>query len=202
LATVVEKNIREDQTYGSLRLDDGTETIRVKAWRQDVPTIAGIKVGDLIDVIGRVREYEGEIYLTPEVLARVEDPNWELVRELEILEMRRQLVRKGKRPRPKPRAELEIRKLEVEAPAVSREAESIVETIEELEEEPLPQVPDEVKKKVLLAFEKLDKGGGVSTADLAAELDMPTAEVDDALRVLIAEGDIFEPKPGRFRRLR
>ena len=202
MATVVEKNIREDQTYGSLRLDDGTETIRVKVWKQDVPVIADVNVGDLVDVIGRVREYEGEIYLVPEVIVRVEDPNWELVRELEILKTRRQLVAEGKRPKLKPKVEPETGKLEIEVPEAPRETEPIIEAIEELEEEPLPKVPDEVKKKVLLAFEKLDKGEGAGPTDLAAELDMSVAGIDDALRVLIAEGEIFEPKPGRFKRLR
>jgi len=195
IATVIDKFISQDQNYGTLRIDDGSETIRLKAWRQDVQTLADFKVGDLIDVIGRVREYEGEIYLVPEVIARVEDPNWELVRELEILRARRQALVQGGRPRPEP----EVRRLEVELPAPG--AAPAVETIEEVEE-PLPEVPEEVKKKVLLAFDKLDRGGGVAPLDIAAELDMPQAGVDDALRVLIADGEIFEPKVGRFRRLR
>lgn len=197
IATVIDKFISEDQNYSTLRIDDGSETIRLKAWRQDVQTLADFKVGDLIDVIGRVREYEGEIYLVPEVIARVEDPNWEFVRELEILRARRQALAQGRRPRPEPKPE--VRRLEVELPAPG--AAPTVETIEEVEE-PLPEVPEEVKKKVLLAFDKLDRGGGVAPLDIAAELDMPQADVDDALRVLIADGEIFEPKVGRFRRLR
>jgi len=197
IATVIDKFISQDQNYGTLRIDDGSETIRLKAWRQDVQTLADFKVGDLIDVIGRVREYEGEIYLVPEVIARVEDPNWELVRELEVLRARRQALVQGGRPQPEPKPE--VRRLEVELPAPG--AAPAVETIEEVEE-PLPEVPEDVKKKVLLAFDKLDSGGGVAPLDIAAELDMSQAEVDDALRVLIADGEIFEPKVGRFRRLR
>lgn len=199
LATVVDKYISEDQAYGTLRIDDGSETIRVKAWREGVRTIADFKVGDLVDVIGRVREYEGEIYLVPEIILRPEDPNWELTRELEILQARRKALAEGKRPQPKPKLEPEVRKLEVEVPA--SEAKPAVEAVEELEE-PLPEVPEEVKKKVLLAFDKLDKGEGVAPIDLAAELDMSQTGVDDALRSLIADGEIFEPKVGRFRRLR
>jgi RPA family protein len=195
IATIIDKFVSEDQNYATLRIDDGSETIRLKAWREDVRTLADFKVGDLVDVIGRVREYEGEVYLAPEVIVRVEDPNWELVRELEILRSRRQALEQGGRPQPKP----EVRRLEVELP--STEAAPAVETIEETEE-PLPEVPEDVKKKVLMAFDRLDKGGGVTPLDIAAELDMPQAEVDDALRVLIADGEIFEPKVGRFRRLR
>jgi len=199
IATVIDKFISEDQNYGTLRVDDGSETIRLKAWRQDVQTLAGFKVGDLVEVIGRVREYEGEIYLVPEVIARVEDPNWELVRELEILRARKQALAQGGRPRPEPKPE--IRRLEVEMPAPAPGAASVAGEVEEIEE-PLPEVPEEIKKKVLLAFDKLDRGEGVAPLDVAAELDMPQAGVDDAFRVLIADGDIFEPKVGKFRRLR
>jgi len=159
--------------------------------------LADFKVGDLIDVIGRVREYEGEVYLLPEVIARIEDPNWELVREMEVLRERRRLMAEGKRPRSEPKPE--VRRLEVELPAPG--ASPTVETIED-EEEPLPEVPEEVKKKVLLAFDKLDKGEGITPLDIAAELDIPQAEVEDSLRVLIADGEIFEPRVSRFRRLR
>jgi len=197
IATVIEKFISQDQNYGVLRVDDGSETIRLKAWGQDVKTLADFKVGDLIDVIGRVREYEGEVYLLPEVIARIEDPNWELVREMEVLRARKLLLVEGKRPRPKPKPE--VRRLEVELPAPGTSP--TVETIED-GEEPLPEVPEEVKKKVMLAFDKLDKGEGITPLDIAAELDIPQAEVDDSFRVLIADGEIFEPRVGKFRRLR
>lgn len=197
IATVIEKFISQDQNYGVLRVDDGSETIRLKAWGEDVKTLADFKVGDLVDVIGRVREYEGEVYLLPEVIARIEDPNWELVREMEVLRERRRLMAEGKRPRPEPKPE--ARRLEVEMPAPG--ASPTVETIED-EEEPLPEVPEEIKKKVLLAFDKLDKGEGITPLDIAAELDIPQSEVEDSLRVLIADGEIFEPRVSRFRRLR
>jgi RPA family protein len=197
IATVIEKFISQDQNYGVLRVDDGSETIRLKAWGQDVKTLEDFKVGDLIDVIGRVREYEGEVYLLPEVIARIDDPNWELVREMDVLRARRQLLMEGKRPRSELKPE--VRRLEVELPAPG--ASPTVETIED-DEEPLPDVPEEVKKKVMLAFDKLDKGEGITPLDIAAELDLPQAEVDDSLRVLIADGEIFEPRVGKFRRLR
>ncbi len=199
LGTIVDRYISEDQSYAALRVDDGSETIRLKAWRQDVPRVAGINVGDLVDVIGRVREYGGEIYLVPDIVVKVEDPNWEVVRELEVLRTRKQLFKEGKRPQFR-KAEFEVRRLELEVP----QQQVLVERIEGEEgelEEPLPEVPDEVKKKVLLAFDKLDKGDGVSPTDISAELNLGQNLVDDALCVLIAGGEIFEPRVGRFRRL-
>lgn len=144
-------------------------------------------------------EYGGEIYLVPDLVIEVDDPNWEIVRELEILGVRKRFLKEGKRPQLR-KVEPQVRVLEIEVPPQAQ-VESVEGEIEEIGEEPLPQVPDEVKKKVLLAFEKLDKGEGVSPIDISAELNLTQDLVDDVFRVLIADGEIFEPKVGRFRRL-
>ena len=201
LGTIVDKFVRDDQGYATLRLDDGSETISLRAWREGVPELARFEMGNLIDVVGRVREFEGEVYLVPELILRVEDPNWELVRELEILRARRQALSEGVRPQPKQEAKLEPRQLQVELPPGTPETGPTVETIEEVEAPPLPEVPDETKKRVILAIEKLDSGEGVAPTDMAVELDFHQTEVEDALRVLIVDGEIFEPRAGRFRRL-
>jgi len=201
LGTVVDKFVRDDQGYATLRLDDGSETISLRTWREGVPELAGFKMGDLIDVVGRVREFEGEVYIVPDFIFRVEDPNWELVRELEILRERKRALAQGLRPQPKREAKLEPRQLQIELSPVSSEVEPTIETIEEIEAPPLPEVPDETKKRVILAIEKLDKGEGAAPTDIAAELDIHRADVEDALRVLLVESEIFEPRAGRFRRL-
>jgi hypothetical protein len=198
IGTIVDKYVSEDQSYAALRIDDSSETIRLKSWRQDVSKVTNINVGDLVDVIGRVREYGGETYLVPDVIVTVSDPNWEIVRELEILAARKQLLNEGKRPHIK--VEPHVRILEVEVPPQVQVG-SIEGETEELEEEPLPEVPDDVKKKVLMAFDKLDKGDGISPTDISVELNLMQNLVDDAMRVLIADGEIFEPKVGKFRRL-
>jgi len=201
LGTVVDKFVRDDQGYATLRLDDGSETISLRTWREGVPELAGFKMGDLIDVVGRVREFEGEVYIVPDFIFRVEDPNWELVRELEILRERKRALAQGLRPQPKREAKLEPRQLQIELSPVSSKVKPTTETIEEIEAPPLPEVPDETKKRVILAIEKLDKGEGAAPTDIAAELDIHRADVEDALRVLLVESEIFEPRAGRFRRL-
>ncbi len=201
LGTVVEKFVREDQGYAVLRLDDGTETISIRAWREGVRELVGLNLGDLIDIMGRVREFEGEVYLVPDLILRVKNQNWELVRELEILRSRKQALAQGKRPQLRKEAKLEPRQLKIELPATSPEKSPVIERVEEVEEPPLPEVPDEMKKRALLAFEKLDKGKGVRLADLATELDVSHGEVEDIVRVLIVDGEVFEPRADMFKRL-
>jgi len=194
IATIVDKFVRDDEGYAAMWLDDGSATIRAKAWGEDVRRMTRFEVGDLVEVVGRVREYDGEVHVVPEVIRRVEDPNWELVRELEILYARKKLLAEGRLLRPEPRSGIQS--------AEPPEREQAVGEVEELEELPLPEVPEELKKKALLSVEKLEGEEGASVTDVAADLDISRKEAEDALYMLLIEGQIYEPKAGRFKRLR
>lgn len=102
LGTVVGKYMKPDGTYAALSVDDGSGVIRVKAWREDVEMFKNIQEGDTVDIMGRVRERDGEVYLTPNLIKKVEDPNLELLRELEILEERLRMLRMGVKPGAEP----------------------------------------------------------------------------------------------------
>ncbi|MEM2977741.1 MAG: hypothetical protein QXM46_00425, partial [Candidatus Hadarchaeales archaeon] len=125
---------------------------------------------------------------------KVKDPNWEVVRELEILLARRKALARGIRPK-----KLEARELRVEASPGGGEEEVEVEEIEELE---LPKVPEELKKRTLLALERLDRGEGVREEELERELGVGRKEVEDVLLVLMDEGEVFEVRAGRYQRVR
>jgi len=97
LATVIDKFVSEDGNYATLTLDDTTDTIRCKIFmnsnfsdnisRQnliDLEAINNIEKGDLIDVIGKIKEYNEERYIQPEIIVKIEDPNFEVLRKLEI----------------------------------------------------------------------------------------------------------------------
>ena len=85
IATVVDKLTHEGANYGSIELDDGSGKIRVKAWREDVSLFSDIKLGDLVLLLGRVREFNDEIYLTPEIVKPLKDLVWAKIRKLELL---------------------------------------------------------------------------------------------------------------------
>ncbi|MFH1424977.1 MAG: OB-fold nucleic acid binding domain-containing protein [archaeon] len=84
LATIVEKFVAEDKGFASITLDDATETIKVKVFKEHVAKIEPRKVGDIIDVMGVLREYEGEVYVMPDFIKIIDDPNWEILRNLEL----------------------------------------------------------------------------------------------------------------------
>ena len=85
LATVVQTYVSEDGQFASVTLDDGTDTIRAKAFKE-IQLLKALAVGDRVDVVGKLREYNGEVYILPEAIAKIADPNAELLRRLELLQ--------------------------------------------------------------------------------------------------------------------
>ena len=88
IGTIVGKFIAEDEGFGSVTLDDATDTIRAKTFKTAKP-IEGLEAGKLVEVIGKVREYNEEIYLIPEIITSINDPNMEILRRLEIYNLLR-----------------------------------------------------------------------------------------------------------------
>ncbi len=84
LGTVVDRYVSNDGEYSSITLDDATETIRAKAFKKLTDTLAKLEIGDIADVTGSVREYDGEIYINSFAVQKISDPNFELLRKVEL----------------------------------------------------------------------------------------------------------------------
>ncbi len=83
MATVLDKYVSEDGNYASLTLDDTTDTIRCKIFKE-LDIIETIEKGDLVDLVGKIKEYNEERYIQPEIMVRIENPNFEILRTLEL----------------------------------------------------------------------------------------------------------------------
>ena len=66
-----------------LPIDDGTETIRAKAWGNEAASLQEVEENILALVIGKVKEYNEEIYLVPEIIRPLDDPNFLTLHKLE-----------------------------------------------------------------------------------------------------------------------
>jgi len=84
MGTIVEKFVAKDNNYAFLTLDDGSETIRAKFFQQTISQANSCQVGDVLDIFGFVRQYEGEVYLAPMIAKKISDPNAEILRKLEL----------------------------------------------------------------------------------------------------------------------
>ncbi len=83
IANVIDVFKIEEKQYGSITLDDSSASIRVKFFNQDIDKMKDINIGDTIMVIGQLRMFNDEIYITPEIVRKV-DAIWLLARKLEL----------------------------------------------------------------------------------------------------------------------
>lgn len=194
LATVVDKFVNEAETYATISLDDGTEAIRAKLFRERVRLAKEIEVGDLVIVIGKLKQFNSEIYVNAEIVRKVSDPNYEMYRKLEILrELRNlgELVKKVKELKDK-LTEDEFRE---ELKRIGLDEESARVIIESEREEV------DYKPTVLELIEKLDEGDGVEISKLFEVLSLPEEVVESVITDLLASGYLYEPEPGKFKKV-
>ena len=83
VANIVEKYNSSEKQYVSLTIDDASGQIRIKIFGDDVAKFQNINQGDIVMIIGLLRWYNNELYLTPEIM-KIQDPRYLLVRKLEF----------------------------------------------------------------------------------------------------------------------
>jgi RPA family protein len=198
LGTVVAKFKSEDGNFGSATIDDGTDTMRIKAFK-DLKPLEPAEFGALVDIVGKVREYNDEIYIMPEIIRKIDDPNWELLRKLEIivklrgLEKAKQLIEKLKKdfPNTKDLKNHLMEKHKIESEwidlALNKEAEA---------EEDSRSL---LKKEILDILEKNPEG--IRYNSLAKKIDAKESETEAAVNDLLSEGLCYEPTPGKIKKI-
>ena len=199
LATVSEKYVSVERAFASLTLDDATATIRAKIFKA-LSIVENISVGDRVDVIGKVREYNGEVYIAPETVVRADDPNMELLRELELREEEKRFEEKRRLVREYQQQAADISELKqmLETQfAISPETVDDIVASHPIEE----AAASSDKEKILALITEIDKGQGADYADLLAASGLEESAVDKAINELLEEGACFEPRPGKIRRL-
>jgi len=95
IANCVDKFEQEgEKKYATLTVDDASGQFKLKAFGEDVGMLRDIVQGDTLQIIGNVREWNGELYVIGEVVKKV-DSRWLLVRKLEIQNARKDLPAGG-----------------------------------------------------------------------------------------------------------
>ncbi|MEI6849887.1 MAG: OB-fold nucleic acid binding domain-containing protein [archaeon] len=85
IANITDKYIQEgEKKFGSITVDDGTGQIKVKSFGDDVDSFfSQLNQGDTIMIIGLIRYWNNEIYITPEVIKK-KAPEFLLIRKMEV----------------------------------------------------------------------------------------------------------------------
>lgn len=84
IANIIDKYIQEgEKQFGSVTLDDASGQIKMKSFGDDVTAFEELNQGDTVQVVGLLRSWKDEIYITPEIIKKKE-PGFLLVRKMEI----------------------------------------------------------------------------------------------------------------------
>jgi len=84
IGNIVEKYESEgEKKYSVLTLDDGSGQITLRTFGDDTEKFKNINQGQTVLVIGLLRYFNNELYISPEII-REQDPKYLLVRKLEI----------------------------------------------------------------------------------------------------------------------
>jgi RPA family protein len=197
----------EEKGFATITLDDGSGVIRTKMWGELAAKLAHIEVGDLVVVVGRIRSFQGETYINGEVVRRLEDPNWETVRLLELKHSRdspHQLKGQVMTASPETiidesipeKSALEKGKQKELEPGVWHTATA---TLEDSEDVVVPS--PELRRIVLETIQKHDAEGGArfeQILDVTGDEDEEV--VEQVLIDLLSEGLVYEPEMRRFRK--
>ena len=169
-------------TITNLLLDDGTGKIIVRLF-EEVKNGVAATVGVALLVIGKVREYNQEKYLSPEII-KVVHPEWLKVRSLELG------LKMGWITAPVPEkasdSHQEKQRVKNNSPTVLEE-EDIVEEKETL----LPN------QKLLHLIKELDPGSGALIEEIIEK--SPLQDTEAMLQKMLEKGDIFQISPGKVK---
>lgn len=81
IATVVYKP--ESSSFSTAVIDDGTGRIPLRSFENN-GIFSKIEVSDAVLVVGKIREFNGEKYILPEILKKINNFGWLNVRKLEL----------------------------------------------------------------------------------------------------------------------
>ena len=87
IGVVIDKYTNADKTYSVIVIDDGYASIRARVWNEDIKLFENLEVGNLVLVLGKVKEQSGEIYIMPEFANRLSNPLWAKFRREELLKL-------------------------------------------------------------------------------------------------------------------
>jgi RecG-like helicase len=175
IATVVETFVNQEQTLASITLDDGSGSLRVRAFKEEIKILTNVSMGDLVMVIGKIKEYNNERYILPEIVKPLTNAAWGRLRRLELLKTF------GEPPA----------QLTPPSPSVEVQPAVYTQTIVE----PSSEFYEQVRK----AIEQSESG--ISPEALSANLNLSKEQINNTLLDLMKNNEIYQNKPGHYKTL-
>jgi len=206
LGLVVDKFMNADSSYSAITIDDSSDTVRCKFFG-GLKIFDGVEAGSIVDVVGKVREYNGEIYIAPEIVTKITDPNFETMRILELSLIAKQQKEKIAKIQELKKKTSDIKEIKNSAKDMMSEedAETIIEAEGIINEnisatDAKAVQPKDAKETIIKIVNESGKDG-VDYQLVLAKSGLPESAVDMAVQSLLESGILFEPRPGKLKSL-
>lgn len=176
VGSIVDKFTNDNST--SFNLDDGSGVLRLRSWSENANAFSDVEVGDIVLVVGKVKEYNGSVYVTPEIIRKIENPLWLKVRKLELVKLYGEVTRVEN------------------ASSYSNQEVSEDEITMNVVEEKVSN-SENSRERLLSLIEQYDFGDGADTEEVIKKSAFPEAK--GLIEELLKDGEIFELHKGKLR---
>ena len=160
-------------------LDDGTGLIRAILWRVNPDLYKDFKKGNIVDVVGLLRRWKEYTSLSPEIIRKIKEPNFILLRNAEIMKK----IKSG-----------EIYRIPTHSKEGSEKGDFSNEIdIDDLFEGDQEYENNDIKEKVYILIENQSKDGeGINFKKLLKMLNIPEEDLRKYLKDLEMESKIYQ----------
>lgn len=84
IGTITHKYENRERMFTFANLDDGTAVMSLRVFKEGTKFLEDVKVGDIVNAVASVREYEDKKYLSPLTVKKVTNPNKWLLRKIRL----------------------------------------------------------------------------------------------------------------------
>lgn len=178
LATVVNKE--QQGAITNFLVDDGTEKIILRFFEENRIS-KNITIGDVLLIIGRIRIFRQEKYISPELVKKI-NPLWLKVRSLELKKSLKEFI--------ETKEEVKMNK------PIKLERKNNLNSLEENfeEEEENSDLPNQKLKELI---SELDSGSGVFIEEIIEK--SPLEKTEQLLEKMLEAGEIFQNIPSKVK---
>ena len=182
IAHVVDTFLNTETNYANITLDDGSARIPVKAWKDDLRIMEGLRIGDLVLVVGKIKDFNTKLFLSPEIIKKLDNPQWAKLRQLQLK---------------KNNGEPLLIQTTPEEHSASEDTDGRITIVEEKVTNETPAA--DKRQKILHAIEDLDTNNGADQELVIHQSELKKEDAEKILETLIKEGEVFEIHPGKLR---
>lgn len=193
IGTVVNSRKAEDGSFASILIDDSSGQIQVRAWKEDIGLL-DFEVGQVVQIVGRLAEYNEVIYVRPEITQKIKDFN------LETLHKALLLKRYGK-------PQIAMSSWNTTTQTTDNDSQQKEETAKEVDTETVVEekiTEEKIKensprKNILKLIEEMDGVEGADVGEIVQKSGMSENQVQEIMDDLLKNGEIFMLRPGRVK---